>query len=310
MGPVKSDFYLYCPSYGHGGTYPENKAAKFKVKLPYPIDLFSYDYEVALAEITTPRHWQTTEQYSFVVFKFADRDNADKGMKEYIFDNAHAVQTEQLLEVLNKTLNDDSKASFRKSTDDYIEITAHAGYALFLPHHTATMLGFDKAMMLNGVEYMAAPNATDESNAKESTNIQEWRTKINLAIRDRARKNQVNPPNDVNFETILSGHVRVRRPPLRTQGIPNIFVYTSITDPVYFGAQQAALLRIIPYESPANNTLGGTVTTQFNKLYYLPINTSRLDEIEFFLAMDNGEPVSFVSAGKSVLLLHVRPKFQ
>lgn len=136
-----------------------------------------------------------------------------------------------------------------------------------------------------------------------------WRTKIATILKDRVGNNPVNKNDDMTTSNyVSSGHLQAVNPPLLTNGIPNIFVYTSIVDPVYFGAQQAVLLRIIPYEPPTENNLGATVTTQFNKLYYLPINTSRLEEIEFLLAMDNGDPVNFIEGGKTVLLLHVRPK--
>lgn len=153
MSLLQSDFYLYCPSYGDGGLYPDNVPTKFKVKLPRAIDLYSYEYEVALAEITTPRHWHKTELHAFYIIPFKDKEKPDLGIKEHIFGNGKFILTEQIVDALTKTVNDSTQVSFRKvATNNHIEITVHSGYMLYLPSNTAKMLGFERSVLLNGTE--------------------------------------------------------------------------------------------------------------------------------------------------------------
>lgn len=305
---------MYCPSYGSGGLYPDNTPNKFKVRLPGPIDLLSYDYEVAIAEITTPRHLHKVDYHTYYVITFAERDNSDKGIKEFTFGNVKVYDVEQLVAILNASLGSETRVTFRKGEGcSHVEITAHAGVALFLPSKTARLLGYEDATLFNGVEPLE--DDTEEAHSAVET----WAATFTSTLLARVRKNPTNEMKEgsskmgfrnLKFTNVQGGHLQAPMPPIINDGIPNIFVYTSIIEPVKFGSQLAAVLRICPYEPPNENNLNATVTIQFNKLYYLPINTSRLDEIEFVLATDVGELVNFADKGKTIILLHVRPKPQ
>lgn len=85
------------------------------------------------------------------------------------------------------------------------------------------------------------------------------------------------------------------------KGFYSLYIYGSVVAPTMVGDTVAPLLRIVPIEGSA----GQTITKIYNKIQYIPVQQKQFENIEIEIRDDAGNLVPF-ERGKVVVILHFR----
>lgn len=82
-----------------------------------------------------------------------------------------------------------------------------------------------------------------------------------------------------------------------------MYIYSPIVQSQFVGDTLAPLLRVIPLDE--GEEFGQHVNHQFNNIYYLPLVTSFLDDIEVYIKDEAGDDMHF-EIGRVVVVLHFK----
>ena len=85
------------------------------------------------------------------------------------------------------------------------------------------------------------------------------------------------------------------------RGTMSIYIYCDIVQPQVVGDTSANLLRSIP----VGGKMGDAVTSTFNNIQYVPVQTKSFENIEILLRSDTGEILPF-ERGKVIAILHFK----
>ena len=81
-----------------------------------------------------------------------------------------------------------------------------------------------------------------------------------------------------------------------------LFVYSDIVAPHFVGDKLTRILRILPIKKGEKHEI---VHERFEKPFYYPVRTNRIEDVSFILADENGEPIKFTS-GRVLIGLHLK----
>jgi hypothetical protein len=94
-----------------------------------------------------------------------------------------------------------------------------------------------------------------------------------------------------------------RKPQLQNT-FNQMYIYSSLVEPIMVGGVQVPLLRSIWIESKYN--FGDIVHENIDQLMYLPISSSSINKIEIEIRNDAGQLITFPYGSKTSLTLHFR----
>ena len=82
----------------------------------------------------------------------------------------------------------------------------------------------------------------------------------------------------------------------------SLFVYSDKVAPRYVGDKLARVLKILPLKKGAKHDM---VHERFTKPFYYPVRTNKIENINFILTDETGNPVEFAS-GRVLIGLHLK----
>jgi hypothetical protein len=109
--------------------------------------------------------------------------------------------------------------------------------------------------------------------------------------------------NDVIENKYSKIHSAILKPQLQNT-FNQMYIYSSLVEPILVGGVQVPLLRSIWIESKYN--FGEIVHENIDQLMYLPISSSSINNIEIEIRNDAGQLINFPYGSKTSLTLHFR----
>ena len=267
---MEEEFFVVLPSNTISDEFPQNKISNFSIGLPTQLTLGSYNWEVALAEISYPHTWYNIdESFAFIdvtVYTYNGSDS-EANQKRLNISPGHYNNGVELIYKINQTL----KANLYQSKFRYSEKSNKASVILYisdefeevvrLPTKLASVLGFHKNYL--GTRFLTIP--------KPSTSL--WREDAESCV-------------DLSINT------------------HNLFIYTNIIKETLVGNQYVPLLRTVPTLEKNRNTY---VSVQFTNFHYIPLVSNYIKQITIDIRDDQGDNIKFQS-GKVTVKLHFRRK--
>jgi hypothetical protein len=110
------------------------------------------------------------------------------------------------------------------------------------------------------------------------------------------------PMKPTQIQDVVQGTNAVRD--ISKSPIQHLYVYTDLITHQFVGDIKAPLLRIVSVDSES----GDETNVLFNTLHYFPLLKKNFQTIEIDIRTELGEKVPFGSFGRTVVVLHLRPK--
>lgn len=319
-------FYVTLPSNSSKQYYGEQRLCQFKTKLARPLNLDVTEYEVGISEITYPHSWKNMPIDCNVIIGISNLqyDAKEKEypiiQREFTVHKSHFKTVADLVSNLNKRLD----KTFRKiknpndnivtTNDTSVPPPTHYGVQakyldaelrydpnvgkvyfsgndhiyLQLPPIISKMLGFgDTAVILGSETLCPEILKQQQANCYSSGNL----SCQTFRYPDERY-------NDTQIKLLKGQYIAdVNR------GLNSMYIYSPIVQSQFVGDTLAPLLRVIPLDE--GEEFGQHVNHQFNNIYYLPLVTSFLDDIEVYIKDEAGDDMHF-EIGRVVVVLHFK----
>ena len=276
------EMFLTLPSDASYDFYPENTVGRFKVKLPYVLQLDG-DYEVGL----------TRFQYTNSFYNIEEEDIRFR-LKTYELPDSSD------LSVVN-FMNDWSIASLELEPGHYTTPDIVQAINDILERRTpgALKITYDIKTNLIGIE----PSEGQGSIRQFIEFTPSLRSKLGLAP---VNDDKLIQPTTSSINSLGAGiwhgaGCRGQSPADLETNFHNVYVYTNIAREMITGSSMQPLLLCVPKQGDYLDR----ILVEPPNVQYLPLKTNRIEFVEITLATDLGKVAPFTH-GKSQVTLHIR----
>lgn len=104
--------------------------------------------------------------------------------------------------------------------------------------------------------------------------------------------------------------IEAEMPPSLNKGVPYVYIYSSVSEPIHVGGVMVPLLRSVWFDGKTQQDLlhGQIINHVIQHLMYVPVCQSTINSIEINIRTDSGEFVPFAGGSVTSLTLHFRKK--